>query len=60
MSGLAINPRGVQFEPDTDIPDLDGKTIVVTGGMLILPTSQTTSDITRNWGYWQGYNTQPC
>jgi hypothetical protein len=35
MSGLAINPRGVQFNPDTDIPNLDGKIIFVTGGMLI-------------------------
>ncbi|GFG10709.1 uncharacterized oxidoreductase C736.13 [Aspergillus udagawae] len=32
MSGLAINPRGVQFNPDTDIPNLDGKIIFVTGG----------------------------
>ncbi|KAJ5094987.1 hypothetical protein N7532_007278 [Penicillium argentinense] len=32
MSGLAINPRGVQFKPDTDIPNLGGKTIFVTGG----------------------------
>lgn len=32
MSGLAINPKGVQFNPDTDIPSLAGKNIFVTGG----------------------------
>lgn len=37
MSGLAINPNGVQFKPDTDIPDLSGKVILVTGGELTPP-----------------------
>ncbi|KAM0715201.1 hypothetical protein Q7P37_009666 [Cladosporium fusiforme] len=32
MSGLAINPKGVQFNPDTDIPDLAGRVIFITGG----------------------------
>jgi hypothetical protein len=34
MSGLAINPKGVQFNPDTDISSLAGKNIFVTGGVL--------------------------
>ena len=34
MSGLAINPKGVQFNPDSDIPDLTGKIILVTGGVF--------------------------
>jgi hypothetical protein len=33
MAGLTINPKGVQFNPDTDIPDLAGKIILVTGGI---------------------------
>ena len=36
MSGLAINPKGVQFDPDTDISALTGKNIFVTGGELDL------------------------
>ncbi|KAB8075512.1 hypothetical protein BDV29DRAFT_155593 [Aspergillus leporis] len=32
MSGLAINPKSVQFKPDTDIPNLASKIIFVTGG----------------------------
>ncbi|KAJ0418316.1 hypothetical protein BJY00DRAFT_315044 [Aspergillus carlsbadensis] len=32
MSGLTINPKGVQFNPDTDIPNLAGKIIFITGG----------------------------
>lgn len=34
MSGLAINPNGVQFNADSDISDLTGKIILVTGGTL--------------------------
>lgn len=34
MSGLAINPKGVQFNPNSDIPDLTGKIILVTGGVF--------------------------
>lgn len=35
MSGLMVNPKGVQFHPDTDIPDLAGKIILVTGDTCI-------------------------
>jgi NAD(P)-dependent dehydrogenase (short-subunit alcohol dehydrogenase family) len=38
MSGLAINPKGVQFNPETDIPDLAGKIILITGGTSIPST----------------------
>ena len=29
---------GKKFNPDTDIPDLTGKTILVTGGMVEFPS----------------------
>ena len=35
MSGLAVNRNGVQFNPDRDIPDLAGKSILVTGGTSV-------------------------
>jgi NAD(P)-dependent dehydrogenase (short-subunit alcohol dehydrogenase family) len=42
MSCLAINPKGVQFNPDTDILSLAGKNIFVTGGVLQSHVSPTT------------------
>jgi hypothetical protein len=35
MSGLAIDPKGAQSKPDTDISDLAGRIIFISGGVFI-------------------------
>jgi hypothetical protein len=55
MAGLAIHPKGVQFDPDTDIPSLAGKIIFVTGGLSRLHHPvfrQHTSDYHRYRRHW--------
>jgi NAD(P)-dependent dehydrogenase (short-subunit alcohol dehydrogenase family) len=47
MSGLTINPGGVQFNPDTDIPDLAGKIILVTGGVFVPSARQSNPVLTK-------------
>lgn len=36
---------GKKFNPDKDIPDLTGKTILVTGGTIIYSTANTTETL---------------